>query len=86
MKGSLLRKRYVLLRCPLSLQPRLSENLLSSFGARKKAYGDRYLIVLTDQFKKDSLCTFVEAEFPECSVITVSGSIRKCKSAALGLH
>ena len=76
----------MLLGCPLSIQPRLSDRLMSTFGARKKANGDRYLIVLTDQFRKDSLCSFVEAEFPECSVITVSGSIRKCKSAAMDLR
>ncbi len=86
MKGSLHRKRYVLLSCPTSIQPKLSDALLSSFGCRRKASGEKYLIVLTDQFMKDSVCGFAESSFPECRVITVSGSIKKCKTAAAVLE
>ncbi len=80
MKGSLYRKRYVLLKAENdgSLDSGLDQIRLK-FGSRMKFREGAYAIVLTDQFQKDALCRFVTVGLKGVSVVTVSGTIRKCK-------
>ena len=51
----------------------------TKFGSKMKFREDPYAIVLTDQFQKDTLCHFIEKELAGIAVITVSGTIKKCK-------
>jgi hypothetical protein len=49
------------------------------FNTREK-YRDRsFIIIKTDQFLKDQVCTFVEQRIRGVRIITVSGTIKKCK-------
>ncbi len=81
MKGSAIRKRYILVRGTGTdeMKPSL-DAILSRFGARTKYTASGYAILLTDQYQKDSLCRYIEENIPSLHVITVSGTIKKCKS------
>ena len=80
MKGSLYRKRYVLIKEENNGGLEIALNRIrSKFGSKVKFRQDCYAIVLTDQFQKDNLCHFIEKELAGIAVITVSGTIKKCK-------
>ena len=80
MKGSLYRKRYVLIKEENNGGLEIALNRIrSKFGSKVKFRQDCYAIVLTDQFQKDNLCLFIEKELAGIAVITVSGTIKKCK-------
>lgn len=85
MKGSLYRKRYILLKeeAPGGLDGALNQ-IRMKFGSRVKFREGIYAIVLTDQFQKDALCRFVNADLKGASVVTVSGTIKKCKEKVSG--
>ena len=55
------------------------DKIRTKFGSKMKFREDPYAIVLTDQFQKDTLCHFIEKELAGIAVITVSGTIKKCK-------
>ncbi len=46
---------------------------------RLKFIEGRYAIFLSDQFSKNEACSTILHEFNDIGVITVSGTIRKCK-------
>ena len=80
MKGSLYRKRYVLIKGENNGGVEIALNRIrSKFGSKVKFRQDCYAIVLTDQFQKDSLCLYIEKDLKGTVVVTVSGTIKKCK-------
>ncbi len=79
MKGSPFRKRYVLLRCKDSdIMKDIEKFAAERYRARIKLAENGFLILLTNQFQKESLCSHIESYFRSAKVITVSGTIRKC--------
>lgn len=81
VKGSIYRKRYVLVCSDLPQDLRRLENeLYRIYRSRKKYHEENYAIFLTDQFYKDGLTEFITKKFPTVGIVTVSGTIRKCKT------
>lgn len=79
MKGSLFRKRYVLLNCSNSDDLRAIEKFaVERYRARVKLMENGFLILLTNQFQKESICSNIESLFRSARIVTVSGTIRKC--------
>lgn len=79
MKGSLFRKRYVLLSCENSDDmSRIEKFAAERYRARAKLKQNNFLIILTNQFQKESLCSNLESGFRSARIIMVSGTIRKC--------
>lgn len=80
VKGSQIRKRYVLVIADTEDRLNLGlKSVFGKFGSRTK-YTDRlFAVVLTDQIQKEALCKYVDSMIPGMNVVTVSGTIRKCK-------
>jgi hypothetical protein len=79
MKGSLFRKRYILLNCEDSdIMQAVEKFAMERYRARIKLRENRYIILLTNQFQKESLCSNIESMFRSARIVTVSGTIRKC--------
>lgn len=74
------RKRYVLIKQGKDGNLEIAlDKIRTKFGSKMKFSEGSYAIVLTDQFQKDSLCRYIEKELKGIAVITVSGTIKKCK-------
>lgn len=82
MKGSIFRKRYVLIYGEnLSQKIRLLEKELYRIYRSKRKYSENnYAIFLTNQFYKESLTEFISKNFKDVEILTVSGTIKKCKT------
>ena len=80
MKGNPLRKRYILLFSRDSGFTRdTCRSIERATAARLKFTEGKYAIFLSDQFRKNEACSTISHEFSGVSVVTVSGTIRKCK-------
>ncbi len=80
MKGNPLRKRYILLFSGNSDFTRERCRAIEKATAtRLKFVEGKYAIFLSDQFRKNEACSTISHEFSGVSVVTVSGTIRKCK-------
>ncbi len=80
MKGNPLRKRYILLFSGNSDFTReRSRAIEKATATRLKFVEGKYAIFLSDQFRKNEACSTISHEFSGVSVVTVSGTIRKCK-------
>ncbi len=81
LKSSLIRKRYVLVYYGDNIEELLKmENALSRlFNIKRKLKSEGFYIFLTDQFKKQKICSYIETNFSGINVETVSGTIKKCK-------
>ncbi len=55
------------------------DKIRKRFGSKMKFREDPYAIVLTDQFQKNTLCLYIEKDLKGTVVVTVSGTIKKCK-------
>ncbi len=81
MKGSPYRKRYILIQFA---DPRSCDYLSSEtrriFNTREKFRNETFIIVKTDQFLKEQVCNFIEQKINGVRIITVSGTIKKCKT------
>ncbi|KAA8923115.1 hypothetical protein [Thermoplasma sp.] len=77
MKGSIIRKRYILVRS--SKQDDLSRDLFRNFRCKIRFHEGEYAIYLATQFNKDRVIRFINAYGDSRTIIT-SGTIRKCKS------
>ena len=81
MKGSIYRKRYILVYADMD-QRRISaldKNLFRIFRCRKKYSEQKYLIFLTNQFLREQVVEYINENFRPAMVLTVSGTIKKCK-------
>ncbi|MFG1518986.1 MAG: hypothetical protein AAE977_00715 [Thermoplasmataceae archaeon] len=79
MKGSQFRKRYVLLSCEnIDVMRAVEKFAVERYRARVKLREGSFLILLTNQFQKESLCSNIESMFRSAGIVTVSGTIRKC--------
>ena len=81
MKGSEIRKRYIVLYSQ-KLQAvllSLDRDLSKLFRARRKRIDGPYVIFLTNQFQKDQLISFVELNYREVAPLVTSGTMKKCK-------
>lgn len=79
MKGSNIRKRYILLKANNENLNATVNDLYRKFGTKLKWINGDNAIVLTDQFQKDVICQYIQNK-TGVSIITVSGTIKKCKS------
>ncbi|CAC11996.1 hypothetical protein [Thermoplasma acidophilum] len=83
MKGSIIRKRYILVQ---SLRHEtLSADLFRNFRCKIKFRSGDYAIYLATQFNKNKVINFIESYGDSRTIIT-SGTIRKCKSKLPGWH
>ena len=82
LKSSLIRKRYVLVSYGDNIEELLKmENSLNRlFNIKRKFKSEGVYIFLTDQFKKQKICSYIETNFTGMTIETVSGTIKKCKS------
>jgi len=55
-------------------------SLIRLFRTKRKFNSNGYYIFLTDQFKKEKVCSFIRRSYTGLSIITVSGTIKKCKT------
>ncbi len=79
MKGSKIRKRYILLNANNDNLRGTVSDLYRRFGTKLKWINGDHAIILTDQFQKEAICQYLQNK--TCvSIITVSGTIKKCKS------
>ncbi len=81
MKGSELRKRYIVIHSPKfsSLLPDLEKNLSRMFRARRKFLNGTYAIFLTNQFQKDQVISYIGENYRDVETLVTSGTIKKCK-------
>jgi hypothetical protein len=80
LKGSVYRKRYVLIKQGIEGNLEMAlDKIRAKFGSKLKFREGDYAIVLTDQFQKDNLCSYIENGLNDIAIITVSGTIKKCK-------
>lgn len=82
MKSSPVRKRYVLVLYGKTDLRRMEKKLSEKFSVRVKHADQKFAIFRTSQFDKDEFCSAIGRQFPEVSIITVSGTIRKCLKVA----
>lgn len=81
MKSSPYRKRYILLEGERNQLDRAVREIFREFKAKEKFRSEKYSIVLGDQFSKDYITSYVRRKLENISIITVSGTIKKCKSS-----
>ena len=62
------------------LRPARMDDLLMSRETKEKYRTQAHSIILTDQFLKDQVCKHIEKYSSIAKVITVSGTIKKCKN------
>ena len=88
MKGSPYRKRYFLFHHAemSNLLNTLSGDLYRSMKCKLKFSEGEYSIFLTDQFRKQELSEYMSSYYGDVEIVTVSGTIRKCKTVMLGSH
>jgi hypothetical protein len=88
VKGSPYRKRYFLFYHPemSSLLNTLSGDLYRTMKCKLKFSEGEYSIFLTDQFRKEKLSEYMSSYYGDVEIVTVSGTIRKCKTVMLGSH
>lgn len=79
MKCSPYRKRYMLLEGTREDLDIAVRDIFRNFKAKEKFKTDNYSIILGDQFSKDYIASYVRRKLKGVSVITVSGTIKKCK-------
>ncbi|MCL4350264.1 MAG: hypothetical protein M1535_02300 [Candidatus Thermoplasmatota archaeon] len=80
MKCSPYRKRYILIQVVNRQQGDfLVKNLGKIFHVKEKYRDQKHSIILTDQFLKDQVCLQIQKNGDSAMVITVSGTIKKCK-------
>lgn len=82
MKGELLRKRYFLIVInERSFQlNKMEADLRNSFNVKFRFINLPYVIFLTDQFQKSYVSEYISRHYPEVSIISVSGTMKKLKS------
>ncbi len=81
MKGSEIRKRYILLHSEsLDRVIVALDSGLSKIGCKRKFRNRSYAIYLTDQYNKDRAINIINTSQGARTIIT-SGTIKKCKEA-----
>jgi hypothetical protein len=82
MKGSLLRKRYILIRADNdnSTLEIARRDLYRKFGCKEKFREGPFMIVLADQFTKDKAIGHINS-IPGLKSVLTSGTIKKLKKA-----
>lgn len=76
LKGSILRKRYILIHSKYSING-IDKYLYKFYNIKRKYKNDSFMIFLCDQFNKDNIIKIIEKKGYD--VIYVSGTIKKCK-------
>ena len=64
----------------------LSGDLYRSMKCKLKFSEGEYSIFLTDQFRKQELSEYMSSYYGDVEIVTVSGTIRKCKTIMLESH
>ena len=82
MKGSEIRKRYILLHSKkmTPVLANLEKELFSVFRSKSKFADKEYAIFLTNQFNKNKFIEFIRHGFPTVETVVTSGTIKKCKT------
>ena len=80
MKGSLLRKRYILIRADgdNGILEYARRELYRKFGCKEKFRDGSFMIVLADQFTKDKAIAHINSTSGLKTVLT-SGTVKKLK-------
>jgi hypothetical protein len=82
LKSSLIRKRYVLVYYGNNIEEllKMESSLNRLFNIKRKFKSDGFYIFLTDQFKKQKVCSYIKTNFTGITIEIVSGTIKKCKT------
>ncbi|WP_337860809.1 hypothetical protein [Ferroplasma sp.] len=80
MKGSVIRKRYILALWD-SEPEKMDRYLYSSYQIKRKFKKENFSIYLCNQLNKSTICRIIEEKGG--NIIIVSGTIKKCKRALL---
>jgi RNase P/RNase MRP subunit POP5 len=80
LKGSVIRKRYVLVFWETEPE-KMDRYLYSYYQIRRKYREENFSIYLCNQLNKIAICKIIQEKGG--NVITVSGTIKKCKKALL---
>ncbi|MCL5437830.1 MAG: hypothetical protein M1148_01355 [Candidatus Thermoplasmatota archaeon] len=86
MKGSSLRKRYLLLRHNRADLRRMERTLSRDFNVSVRYTDEEFSILRSNQLERYDLCKFIIEKIPELKIERVSGTIRKCKKVADSLR
>jgi hypothetical protein len=78
VKGSLKRRRYVLIAHSGADLRKLERALSGKHEARVRLTRGEFAVIGTNQLEKDGLCKEIESLFPDVRIVTVSGTIHKC--------
>jgi hypothetical protein len=57
----------------------MADDLFHSFKCKLKFNEGQYAIFLTDQFRKPRLSEYMSEYYGDVRIVTVSGTVRKCK-------
>ena len=81
LKGSITRKRYILVFYGNNIEAllKMENSLIRLFNIKKKFKADGFYIFLTDQFKKQKICSYINLNCEGITIETASGTIKKCK-------
>ena len=82
MKGSEIRKRYILLYSKemTPVLANLEKELFRVFHSKRKYAEKEYAIFLANQFNKDEVIDFIRNGFPSVETVVTSGTVKKCKA------
>jgi len=78
LKGSLIRKRYVLVFWE-SEPERMDRYLYNYYEVKRKYRTENFSIYMCNQLNKPTICSIIREKGG--NIITVSGTIKKCKKA-----
>ncbi len=76
MKGSVLRKRYILIHSEYGING-IDKYLYNHYSVKRKYKNNNFAIFMCNQFNKDIIIKMLEKK--GYGVIYVSGTIKKCK-------
>ncbi len=81
MKGSILRKRYVLIYSEYGING-IDKYLYNFYSIKRKYKNSNFAIFMCNQFNKDYIIKIIEKKGYD--VVYVSGTIKKCKKIMNG--
>jgi uncharacterized protein (DUF1330 family) len=82
LKGSVIRKRYVLVLWESGAEKN-DRYIYNSYQVKRKYRNNNFSILMCNQMNKNTICDIIEKRGGK--VIAVSGTIKKCKSHMDGI-
>ncbi|MGC8609097.1 MAG: hypothetical protein ACP5UV_04405 [Thermoplasmata archaeon] len=84
MKGSAIRKRYIIVKGEKNFLDPIIVAVYRKFGCKVKYRNERYCIILANQINKESVISFISG-FGNYQTIKTCGTMLKCRKTIMKL-